>query len=179
MSKKNPNDSIYYFNQVLDSEIERSHDFLDVSATNGIGIAYDLQNESDKALTYFDRSLNQLDELFTLIDTINESPEIAKIYYNTAKFYSKIGEYSKSVNLCNLGIRLLKNEGLYYYLDFLTYEKAFNLMKLGKKEESIRFYLHALAFADFNDNQVIVDIIRKDVKDFGIEVYFGGLINDL
>jgi hypothetical protein len=67
----------------------------------------------------------------------------------------------------------------YYYLDFLTYEKAFNLMKLGKKEESIRFYLHALAFADFNDNQVIVDIIRKDVKDFGIEVYFGGLINDL
>ena len=52
-------------------------------------------------------------------------------------------------------------------------------MKLGKKEESIRFYLHALAFADFNDNQVIVDIIRKDVKDFGIEVYFGGLINDL
>ena len=90
MSKKNPNDSIYYFNQVLDSEIERSHDFLDVSATNGIGIAYDLQNESDKALTYFDRSLNQLDELFTLIDTINESPEIAKIYYNTANSILKL-----------------------------------------------------------------------------------------
>lgn len=178
MSKKNSNDSIYYFNQVLDSEVERSIDFLDVSATNGIGIAYDLQNESDKALTYFDRSLDQLDELFTLIDTINESPEIAKIYYNTAKFYSKIGEYSKSVNLCNLGIRLLKNEGLSYYLDFLTYEKAFNLMKLGKKEESIRSYLHALAFVDFNDNQVIVDIIRKDVKDFSIEGYFGGLKND-
>ncbi|MDZ5760631.1 hypothetical protein RAK27_18480 [Carnobacterium maltaromaticum] len=108
---------------------------LDVSATNGIGIAYDLQNESDKALTYFDRSLDQLDELFTLIDTINESLEIAKIYYNTAKFYSKIGEYSKSVNLCNLRIRLLKNEGLSYYLDFLTYEKAFNSMKLGEKEK--------------------------------------------
>lgn len=175
MGKESPTDAIYYFNQVLDSEIERSIDFLHVSATNGIGIAYDLQNEYDKALTYFERSLEQLDELFTLIDTINESPEIAKIYYNTAKFYSKIGDYSKSMNLCNLGIRLLKNEGLAYYVDFLTYEKAFNLMKLGKKDEAIKSYLHALAFADFNGNQVIVDIIKKDAVGFDI----GKVINSL
>lgn len=58
-----------------------------------------MQNENDKALTYFDRSLEQLDELFTLIDTINNSPEIAKIYYNPAKFYSEIGEYNKAVNI--------------------------------------------------------------------------------
>lgn len=168
MSKQNPKDSIYYLNQVLDSEVKISIDFLDVSATNGIGIAYDLQNESDKALIYFDRSLDQLDELFISINRINESPEIAKIYYNTAKFYSKIGDYSKSMNLCNLGIRLLKNEGLAYYVDFLTYEKAFNLMKLGKKDEAIKSYLHALAFADFNGNQVVVDIIKKDAIEFDI-----------
>ncbi len=53
MGKESPTAAIYYFNQVLDSEVEKSIDFLDISATNGIGIAYDLQNESDKALTYF------------------------------------------------------------------------------------------------------------------------------
>ena len=168
MGKESPTDAIYYFNQVLDSELENSIDFLDVSATNGIGIAYDLQDESEKALTYFERSLVQLDELFTLIDTINDSPEIAKIYYNTAKFYSKIGEHSKSVNLCNLGIKLLKNEGLAYYLDLLTYEKAFNLMKLGKKNEAVKSYLHALAFSDFNDNQVVLEIIKNDAIEFNI-----------
>lgn len=72
MRNESLSDVIYYFNLVLSSESEKSLDFLDVSATNGIGIAYFMQNENDKALTYFERSLEQLDELFTLIDTINK-----------------------------------------------------------------------------------------------------------
>lgn len=62
----------------------------------------------------------------------------------------------------------MKNEGLAYYVDFLTYEKAFNLMKLGKKDEAIKSYLHALSFADFNGNQVVADIIKKDAIGFDI-----------
>ncbi len=72
------------------------------------------------------------------------------------------------MNLCNLGIRLLKNEGLAYYVDFSTYEKAFNLMKLGKKGEAIKASLHSLAFADFNGSQVVADIIKKDSIGFDI-----------
>ncbi|MDZ5759650.1 hypothetical protein RAK27_13390 [Carnobacterium maltaromaticum] len=60
-----------------------------------------MQNENDKSLTYFEQFLEQLDELFKLIDTINNSPEIAKMYYNSAKFYFEIGEYNKAVNLFN------------------------------------------------------------------------------
>ncbi|MFS7398058.1 helix-turn-helix domain-containing protein [Carnobacterium maltaromaticum] len=171
MGQENPSDAIYYFNLVLTSESDTSLDFLDVSATNGIGIAYYIQKENEKALTYFEKSLEQLDELFTLIDTIKESQEIAKIYYNTAKFYSEIGEYSKALNLAELGIKLLKNENLGYNLDLLLYEKAFNLMKLGEKEESEKFYLFAMVMADFNNNIFALDTIKSDIVEYGIEEY--------
>lgn len=171
MGMRNPQDVIYYFNQVLGSESEKSIDFLDVSAMNGIGIAYFMQHENEKALTYFEKSLEQLDELFALIDTINNSPEIAKIYYNSAKFYSEIGEYTKALNLCNLGINLLKNEGLAYHLDLLVYEKAFNLMKLGKKETSERFYLHAMVMAQTNENDLLINTIIDDVSKYKIKEY--------
>ncbi|WP_157456404.1 helix-turn-helix transcriptional regulator [Carnobacterium maltaromaticum] len=171
MGVETPSDAIYYFNQVLSSEADKSHDFLDVSATNGIGIAYYNQNENEKALTYFERSLEQLDELFTLIDTINNSPEIAKMYYNSAKFYSEIGEYNKAVNLSNLGIELLKKEGLTYYLDVLLYEKAFNLMELGKKTDSEKNYLHAMVTADSKGNNSLMDTIKSDVEKYGIQAY--------
>lgn len=169
--RKNETDVIYYFNQVLTSESDHSIDFIDVSAMNGIGIAYSLQDEDEKALTYFEKSLDQLDELFSLIDTINDSPEIAKTYYNSAKFYSKIGKYTKAVNLCNLGIELLIKEGLAYHLDFLFYEKAFNLMKLDEKNNSAKFYLRAMVMADINNNEIVMEIIKNNIIQYDIEEY--------
>ena len=146
-------DGIYYFNQALAAESQNSIDFLDVLSLNGIGIAYFRDNENDEASTYFEQSIEQLDELSSLIDTMKDSLEISKIYYNTALFYSKIGKHNKAVNLCSLGIQLLKNENLTYYLEYLLYEKAFNLMKLNKLKESEKYYLYALVIADLNDNQ--------------------------
>lgn len=90
-------DGIYYFNQALAAESQNSIDFLDVLSLNGIGIAYFRDNENDKASTYFEQSIEQLDELSSLIDTMKDSLEISKIYYNTALFYSKIGKHNKAV----------------------------------------------------------------------------------
>lgn len=171
IAHENISDAIYYFNQAIDSESGNTLDFLDVSATNGIGIAYDMANENDKALTYYEKSLEQLDELLTIIDTINNSPEIAKIYYNTAMFYSKIGEYNKAVNLCSLGIQLLQNEDLTYYLEYLLYEKGFNLLKLNKKEEAAKFYLYALVMDDFHNNNLVLEVIKSNLKEYDIQEY--------
>lgn len=171
MGQESPMNAVYYFNQILANQSDRNIDIFDVLAMNGIGIAYSLQDEDEKALTYFEKSLDQLDELFSLIDTINDSPEIAKTYYNSAKFYSKIGEYSKAVNLCSLGIELLNKEGLAYHLDFLFYEKAFNLMKLNEKNDSAKFYLRAMVMADINDNEILMEIIKNNVLEYDIEEY--------
>lgn len=171
MAQESPMNAVFYFNQVLASESDRNLDILDVLAINSIGIAYALQDEEGKALTYFEKSLEQLDELFSVTGTTSASPEIAKIYYNSAKFHSEIGEYNKAVNLCNLGIALLKKEGLTYYLDLLLYEKAFNLMKLGNKDESEKFYLYAIVTADLNDNEFAVETIKSDIIKYGIGEY--------
>ncbi|WP_010050255.1 helix-turn-helix transcriptional regulator [Carnobacterium maltaromaticum] len=168
---ENTSDAIYYFNQALASESGNSLDFLDVSATNGIGIAYDIANEDDKAQTYYEKSLEQLDELLTIIDTINNSPEIAKIYYNTAMFYSKIGKYNKAVNLCSLGIQLLQDEDLTYYLEYLLYEKGFNLLKLKKTEEAEKFYLYAFVMADIHKNYLLLDVIKENIEKYNIKEY--------
>lgn len=171
MAQESPMNAVYYFNQVLASESDRNLDILDVLAINSTGIAYALQDEEGKALTYFEKSLEQLDELFSVTGTTSTSPEIAKIYYNSAKFYSQIGEYTKAVTLCSLGIKLLKNECRTYGLDILAYEKAFNLMKLGEKEESEKFYLFAIVIADFNDNKFAVETIKSDIIKYGIGEY--------
>ena len=168
---QNTSDAIYYFNQSLASESGNTLDFLDVSATNGIATAYDMANEDDKAMTYYEKSIEQLDELLTIIDTISDSPEIAKVYYNTAMFYSKIGEYNKAVNLCSLGIQLLQDEDLTYYLEYLLYEKGFNLMKLKKTHEAEKYYLYALVIADILKNQHAINVIKSDLEKYDIQEY--------
>ncbi|CCO10563.1 helix-turn-helix family protein [Carnobacterium maltaromaticum LMA28] len=125
-------DGIYYFNQALSKKENEQIDYLDISALNGLAIAYDIKNEDDKALNYYQQSLTKLEALPLLIESIKDKIEIAKVYYNTAKFYSKIEDYSQAIELCTSGIKLLQNENLTYYLDYLFYEKGFNLLKIKK-----------------------------------------------
>lgn len=168
---ENISDAIYCFNQALTIETGKPLDYIDVSSTNGIGIAYDIADEDDKAKTYFEKSLAQLDELLPTLDTISTSPELSKVYYNTAIHYSKIGEYNKAVNLCSLGIQLLQDEDLTYYLEYLLYEKGFNLMKLQKTHEAEKYYLYALVAADILKNQHAINVIKSDLEKYDIQEY--------
>lgn len=142
---------------------------MDVSALNGIAIAYDLIGDDHKALNYYQQSIVQLDKLALFVESIKNKLEIAKVYYNTAKFYSKINEYTKAIDLCTLGIELLQNENLTYFLDFLLYEKGFNLMKIKHTQEAETYYLYALVLADIQKNQRVVELIRNDVELYNIQ----------
>ncbi|MFS7422456.1 helix-turn-helix domain-containing protein [Carnobacterium maltaromaticum] len=162
-------DGIYYFNQALSKKENEQIDYLDISALNGLAIAYDINNEDDKALNYYQQSLTKLEGLPLLIESIKDKIEIAKVYYNTAKFYSKIEDYYKAVELCTLGIKILRNQNLTYYLDYLLYEKGFNLMHIKKIDEAEKYYLYALILADIHKNQHILDVITNDVKLYRIK----------
>ena len=162
-------DGIYYFNQALSKKENEQIDYIDISALNGLAIAYDIKNEDDKALNYYQQSLTKLEALPLLIESIKDKIEIAKVYYNTAKFYSKIEDYYKAVELCTLGIKILRNQNLTYYLDYLLYEKGFNLMHIKKIDEAEKYYLYALILADIHKNQHILDVITNDVKLYRIK----------
>lgn len=163
----NFSEAIYNFNQAISAENEGS-EFLDILTTNGIGLTYFMQEEQDKALTYFEKSLTQLDDFMNHSLSFKEHIEIMKIYYTTAKFYAEIGEYEKSLNLCNLGIMLQKSHQVNYDLERLYYEKAFNLSRLGRLVEAGECYVFAAALAKMDENEFVLDVVREDMKTFNL-----------
>lgn len=121
-------DATYNFNLGLNLETETHLEFLDILITNGIGLAYFMESEHEKALTYFEKSLILLDGFLEQTDSSIENGEVLKVYFTSAKFYSEIGNYNKALNLCELSIALQKKLNMNYELDRLYYEKAFNLI---------------------------------------------------
>ncbi|MGX7417578.1 helix-turn-helix domain-containing protein [Carnobacterium gallinarum] len=171
LGEKNYSDAHYNFNLALFLETGKHLNLLDVSITNGIGLAYSMNSETDKALTYFEKSLQQLDEVMERIDTLQDSKEVIRIYFNTAKFYAQVEKYNKAINLCSLGIALEQNQNMNYILDELTYEKAYSLFKLGQTEDAELFYCYTATLARLSNNDSLVKKIKKDMKEFGLKGY--------
>lgn len=171
IANKNFKDAHYYFNLVLVDKSELNVSLIDVLATNGIGIAYVLESELEKALTYYEKALNQLEKLIENFGEILDSADITTVYFNSAKFYSQIENYGKAVDLCNLGITIQQMNHTNSELDRLFYEKAFNLVKIGEMKEAEKFYFHAASVASLNGNDVVVKAIKMDMKEFKISGY--------
>lgn len=161
-------DATYNFNLGLQLEIEPHLEFLDILITNGIGLAYVMGSEDEKALTYFEKSLIELEEFMNSEVSFHDSIEIMKIYYTTAKFYSQIGEYNKALTLCDLGISLQKNRHTNYELDRLYYEKAFNLVQLGELVGAKEYYYHAGSLSKISGNEILFKVIQKDMDTFDL-----------
>lgn len=171
LGDKNYSDAHYNFNLALFLETGKHLNLLDVSITNGIGLAYAMNSETDKALTYFEKSLEQLDEVMERVDTLQDSKEVIRIYFNTARFFKQIEVYNKAINLCSLGILLEQNQNMNYILDELTYEKAYSLFKSGQTEEAECYYCYAATLARLSKNTVLISKIKKDMNDFKLQGY--------
>ncbi|WP_317912506.1 helix-turn-helix transcriptional regulator [Carnobacterium maltaromaticum] len=171
IANKNVTEAHYYFNLVLSDKSETNVELIDVLATNGVGIAYVLNSDLDKALTYYEKALSQLEELIENLGEIRDSVDITSVYFNCAKFYSQIEDYEKAVDLCSLGIALQQMNHTNFELDRLFYEKAFNLAKLGKMKEAEEFYFHAASVARLNKNSIVIEAIRMDMKEFKMNGY--------
>ncbi|MCC4312311.1 Cro/Cl family transcriptional regulator [Carnobacterium maltaromaticum] len=171
LAYQNFSDAHYNFHLSLYSDEKRELDFFDVLSTNGIAMTYFLDSETDKARTYFDKALLQLNQLMDYLNLNQESLEIIKIYYNTAKFHSSVKEYQKAIELCNFGIALQKQQNMNFELDKLYYEKGFNLYKLGRKKEAEEYYYYAAALAKMDNHDLILDIIKIDMQEFNLTGY--------
>ncbi|CCO10148.2 putative uncharacterized domain protein [Carnobacterium maltaromaticum LMA28] len=93
------------------------------------------------------------------------------IYCRVAKFYRKIEEYKKALNLINLGIAIQKNEQVFFCLDTLIYEKGSSLAALGKKKEAEQQFFYSAAMAEFNQNTTLVKLIKEQVGNYQLEGY--------
>lgn len=161
-------DATYNFNLGLNLETETHLEFLDILITNGIGLAYFMESEHEKALTYFEKSLILLDGFLEQTDSSIENGEVLKVYFTSAKFYSEIGNYNKALNLCELSIALQKKLNMNYELDRLYYEKAFNLIQLGERKGGKEYYYYAGVLSKISGNEVLSRVIKKDMDKFDL-----------
>lgn len=161
-------DATYNFNLGLNLETETHLEFLDILITNGIGLAYFMESEHEKALTYFEKSLILLDGFLEQTDSSIENGEVLKVYFTSAKFYSEIGNYNKALNLCELSIALQKKLNMNYELDRLYYEKAFNLIQLSERKGGKEYYYYAGVLSKISGNEVLSRVIKKDMDKFDL-----------
>ena len=161
-------DATYNFNLGLNLETDPQLEFLDILIMNGIGLAYFMESEHEKALTYFEKSLILLEGLLEQTNSSIENGEVLKVYFTSAKFYSEIGDYKRALSLCELSISLQKKLNMNYELDRIYYEKAFNLIQLDERKRGKEYYYYASVLSKLSDNDVLSKVIKKDMLTFDL-----------
>lgn len=158
LGKKNNSEALFYLHR--GSEISRDINIYNILSMNAIGILYELEDDIEKAKVYYDKSLQLLSEF-----KLDYPLEQCRIYYNTAKFYSLIKDYAKSIELSDKGIEINRTHSSIYSLDLL-YEKAFNKQMLGL--DAVEDYRIAYYFTRFFENKKLLTYIEKDMQEFNI-----------
>ncbi|MGX7419203.1 helix-turn-helix domain-containing protein [Carnobacterium gallinarum] len=169
IGENNYREAHYNFNQVIAIHPENINLFH-ILAINGIAITYYMEKDSNKAKTYFENALKLLEPISKLDSFDIRNPEIIKVYFNTATYYSEMLEYKKAVEMSEKGLEHCKNNHIDFGQEYLIYEKAYNLYKLNQKETAEKNFIMAGSLALLNDNQNMVLAIKKDAKEFGLEV---------
>lgn len=164
IASNNFSDALFYFNISNDIHEEGYTSIYDVLALSGISIVYSMHEEDDKALVYTDRTLQLLDDFVAEGDEKKDTNDIVRIYFNSAKIYSKTKKYEKAVSLSSMGISLQQLNDSMNGLEHLMYEKAYNLQQLEQVAEAEKFYFYAAAMAMINKNNEMSKTISSDMK---------------
>ena len=164
IASNNFSDALFYFNLSNDIHEEGYTSIYDVLALSGISIVYSMHEEDDKALVYTDRTLQLLDEFVAEGYEKKDTNDIVRIYFNSAKIYSKTKKYEKAVSLSSMGISLQQLNDSMNGLEHLMYEKAYNLQQLEQVVEAEKFYFYAAAMAMINKNSKMSKTISSDME---------------
>ena len=159
LGKKDKAEALFYLYR--GAEIDRKVNIYNILSLNALGTLYELEKDMRKAQVYYEKSLQELEQF-----KLECSLERCRIYYNSAKFYSEIKDYQKSVILSEKGIQICRDKHSIYLLDYLLYEKAFNKQMLG--EDTADDYRQAYYFTQFFGNTEVLQYIEKDMKAFNI-----------
>ncbi|WP_071131415.1 helix-turn-helix domain-containing protein [Enterococcus timonensis] len=156
LGKHDFDSALFHFNQVL--AVTADEDVYGILANTGIAVTYELKKQYNFAEIYYQKAIDGIEI------TMRPQPLLLnRVLFNAAKFYSLIEKYAFAVELCDRGIAINKQYASTKLLDFLLYEKAFNLQKLDDNR-AIEFYEDAKKIAAFNNNRHVMDTVDKDLK---------------
>ncbi|WP_236659080.1 hypothetical protein [Carnobacterium maltaromaticum] len=124
---------------------------------SGVSIAYSMNDEDDKDLVYTERTLSILDEFIAVGYEKSDTNDIVRTYFNSAKIYFKTKNYEKAVSLSPMGFSLQQLNDSMNGLEYLMYEKAYNLQQLAQVTEAEKFHFFAAAMAMINKNNEVIE----------------------
>lgn len=161
-------EAMYHFNLGMQEQSTLSSKLTEALTINGIAVAYFNLKELEKAKVYFEKAIKLLEEVRSMDDPYLDLKECVKIYYNTAKYYSFVEEFSKAIELCSIGISLQQQEGDYTGLEVLYYEKGFNLAKINELEQAKKMYFVALGLSEINSHEALIEQILIDAEEYNL-----------
>lgn len=153
--------AIFEFN--LSIQLSKHQDTTYLLAMSGLGIAYSLKKDNDKAAFYFDTISDSVSKINIDTDTLND---VLKLMNNCGKFYSDVGQYEKSNQITFATIDTVKKFNLMPYIDHCYYRLGFNTYFSGTKsshsvEKTLDYMNQADILADLANNQVLIKHIAN------------------
>lgn len=167
LGNNNVPDAMYHFNLGL-QVVHNKMDLIGISTLNGIGYAYFMNKESEKAKFYFEKSLTQLEEMRSGDDKFLDLVEFSKIYYHSAKYYTHVNEYNKANDLLSKAIDLQKKEKKLPGLEMLYFEKGVNFALFNELSSARKMFFIALGLCEINSNEILITRILKEAKELGL-----------
>lgn len=158
-SKNDFDDAIFQLNYSLELLTNRNS-FWGTMIYSELGKIYLDKTQNDKAKYYFDQAYSNID---VVVNSNNEYYYYQSSIIRLAKWYTAKGDYDKSDLLIDRGLHSFEKYFAARFTDELYYLSAMNA--LGKDPIDYNKLSHALttaiAFADYNDNDVLMDKIKQ------------------
>ncbi|CAD5903051.1 helix-turn-helix domain-containing protein [Carnobacterium maltaromaticum] len=167
--EKEYDEALYQFNVGLQEGFKQTTRMIETLTLNGIGTAYFLNNEVEKAAIYIKNSVSQLEEMMSgnlqQVD-LNDS---VQIYSTAAMYYSYMKDYTKANNLYKKASDLQKKENELFGVDTVYYERGVNFAKMGDLAQAKKMFFIGLGLAEINTNKVLINQILQATKEFKLD----------
>lgn len=161
----------YYCSQILDDLDETHQTIYSQLAYISLGILYSRISQIKEANFYFSRTLDYIRKYNeeNSRSEINVYLRILTIFFFTAEFYIKVGDFDVGSELVERGVQMCSEQHITYYLPRLKLLAARIAIGKGESDQVIKNLLtESSAFAKINHNEVVelrIAALRKKYEE--------------
>ncbi len=159
---ENYDNAIFGYNLILQLHEQRL-DIFTVLAICELGVTYSKKGDKEKSNYYF----KQIPDMMEEIDLDQHVFWTLFLYDNLSKFYSNINDTESCLKTLGKAIDFAKKQATTFFLDqyYFLYATEIRNKKNGWDEESISYLIQAHSFANFLENDKVIEKTIPYLKD--------------
>ncbi len=167
--EKDYDEALYQFNVGLQEGSKQTTRVIEALTLSGIGTAYFLNSEVEKAAIYIKNSVSQMDEMMSENLQQVELNDSVQVYSTAAAYYSYMKDYANANSLYSKASFLQKKESNLLRVDTIYYERGVNFAKMGDLAQAKKMFFIGLGLAEMNTNKVLINQILDAAKEFKLD----------